>query len=98
MKIDVEITLGLQIDVDQAVARELFQHVVQETDAGGDLIIPLSVEIYLDRDLGFLGVALDARAPLSRHGILLGLGGAGAGPAPPRTVGKRPRGRREFSH
>ncbi len=34
VEIDVQVALGLERDVDQGVARQLLQHVVEEADAG----------------------------------------------------------------
>ena len=66
VKIDVQVALGAQIYVDQAVARELLQHVIEKADAGFHIVNPGAVEIDLRHDAGFLGQALDAPAP-ERH-------------------------------
>ena len=71
VEIDVQVALGLQLDVDQAVARQLLQHVVEKTDAGGHGVVPGAVEIDGRGDLGLLGLALDARRT---HGRFLGRG------------------------
>ena len=47
------------VEVDQAVARDLVEHVVEETDAGGELGRAAAVEVEPHADLGFLGVARD---------------------------------------
>src|SRR3546814_9993492 len=43
--VDVQIAFRLQRDVDQAVARELFEHMVEESDTGGYLVGAGTVEI-----------------------------------------------------
>ena len=58
--VDVQVALGLDGQVEQAVLAELVEHVVVEADAGGDVDLPGAVEIDLDEDLGLLGGALDA--------------------------------------
>ena len=54
VEIDVQIALRLQRDVDQAVLRELLEHVVEKPDAGRDLGRAGAVEI---------DPALDPRLP-----------------------------------
>ena len=63
VKIDVQITLGIERDVDEAVLGELVEHVVEKTDAGRDLGGSAAVEIDPALDLRFFGVALDRRDP-----------------------------------
>ena len=61
--VDVQVALGLQLDVDPGVARQELEHVVEEADAGRDLGAAGAVEVQLDGDLGLLGGAGDlARA------------------------------------
>src|SRR3990172_2167343 len=66
VEIDVQVALGLQLHVDEAVARQLFQHVVEEADAGRDPRRAGAVEIDRRRDAGFLGGAL---YPGRTHGL-----------------------------
>ncbi len=47
MLIDMEVALGLHGQVDIPMARNLFQHVVEEAHAGGDVALSLAVEIDL---------------------------------------------------
>jgi len=63
MKIDVKIALRIQLQVDQAVPRQLLQHVVKKSDPGRHLIGAAAVEIDGTADLRFLGHAFDARLP-----------------------------------
>src|SRR6266478_3692608 len=60
VEVDVEIAFGAQGDVDQAVARELLEHVIEKTDPGRDIIGTRAVEIDGALDSRFLGLAFDA--------------------------------------
>jgi hypothetical protein len=60
MKIDMQITFGAKRQVDEAVARELLQHVIEEADAGRDVARTGAVEIDGTADLGLTRDALDA--------------------------------------
>ena len=60
--VDVQVALGLDREVDQAVAGDLVEHVVEEADAGGDLGRAGAVEVDVDLDRGLLGLALDRGA------------------------------------
>ena len=62
VEVDMQIALRLHLEIDQAVARELLQHMVEKADAGRDLGTARAVEIDRDADLGFLGLALTLRA------------------------------------
>ncbi len=57
MKIDVEIALGRDLEIHQAVARQLLEHMVEKSNPGGDLIDPVAVEPDGGGDSGFLGTA-----------------------------------------
>ena len=67
MLIDVEIAPDRAGNVDQRVAAELFDHVIEETDAGGDRVGPRAVEIDLDSDLRLAGVAFDPGSALGHE-------------------------------
>ena len=71
VEVDVQVALGLERDVDQGVAGELLQHVVEEADAGRDVIGAGAVEIDGGLDLGLLGGALDGGLPLHGNFALL---------------------------
>jgi len=73
--VDVQIALGLDGEVEAAVAGEALQHVVVEADAGGDMRLPGPVEIDGDPHLGLLGVAPDVRDPAHAAAVC-------GGPAP----------------
>ena len=67
MKIDVEVALGGDVEVDQAVTGELIEHMVEKSDAGRDTGGPGPVEIDGDLELGLFGLARDGGAA---HGFL----------------------------
>ena len=56
--VDLEVALGAHAQVEQAVARERVQEVVEEGDAGLDLGLARPVEPQLDPDVGLAGAAL----------------------------------------
>ena len=74
--VDVEVALRRDADVDQAVARELLQHVVEEADAGRDLGLARAVEGDGDDDVGLLGLPRDL---CCAHGGFPGAGEVRAG-------------------
>jgi hypothetical protein len=57
--VDVQVTLGLDVQREAAVLADLFQHVVEERQAGGDARIARTVQVQFNADLRFFGVALD---------------------------------------
>ena len=44
MEVDMQVAFGREFEVDQRVARELFEHVVEEADARSDFVAPAAVE------------------------------------------------------
>src|SRR3546814_13477666 len=50
VEIDMQVTLGAQPEVDQAMARQLLQHVVEKTDAGLDVVHAGAIEADLGLD------------------------------------------------
>ena len=64
--VDMQVTLGLDVQVDQAMACDLVEHVVEKRHPGGELRNPRAVEVEADRDLGFEGVASDL---CGAHGV-----------------------------
>jgi hypothetical protein len=60
--VDVQIARGRDRQVDQGVARQLIEHVVEEAHAGLVGINPCPVEVYLDGNLGLRGFAGDLGA------------------------------------
>ena len=59
MRVDVQVALGLDVEIHHAVARDLVEHVLEERDAGGEFRHAGPVEIELDADLRLFGIALD---------------------------------------
>ena len=57
MRVDMQIALGHEIDIDQAVPCYLFQHVFEERQARFDATFAAAVEIHRNGDPGLLGVA-----------------------------------------
>ncbi len=67
MLVDMQIALRADVKVDQRVAGELLQHVIEEADAGFHLIQAGAVEIDGDGDVRLAGGAGDGRGA---HGAL----------------------------
>ena len=57
--IDVEIAIGFEGEVEASVFGEQLQHVVEETDAGGDVVAAAAFDFQGAGDARFFGVALD---------------------------------------
>lgn len=55
--VNVQIACDLNVEIKQAVALDLIQHVVKKTDAGGEIARTRAVKIDAHGDLGFGGVA-----------------------------------------
>jgi len=54
--IDMQIALGFDIQVDQAVPGDLVEHVIKKVHAGGEPALTAAIQIEPDRDPGFQGV------------------------------------------
>ena len=59
MGVDLQIAGGGDIDIDQAVTRDLVEHVVEKRHARGKRGHPAAIQVELDADLRFLGAAND---------------------------------------
>jgi len=57
--VNVQVALGLDVEVNQAMTRDLVEHVVKEPNARGQLGLAAAVEVDLDGNLGFGRVAAD---------------------------------------
>ena len=57
MRIDMQVALGRDLDVDQRMAGELLQHMIEKADAGRNLGHPRAVEIDADFEVRLLGLA-----------------------------------------
>src|SRR5688572_18559715 len=60
--IHVEVAGGADFQIETAVAGDQFQHVIEEPDAGADVISPLSVERQRKLNRRFLRRSIDHRA------------------------------------
>ncbi len=65
--VDVDVALGLQIQVEQPVPREELEHVVEERYARFDGVFALAVEVYFEGDARFFCVARDFRFAFHIH-------------------------------
>src|SRR6056297_1133454 len=61
--VDMQIARRRHAHVDEAVARELVEHVVEEPHTGGHVRLPRSVEVDFHGDSRFGGLPLDLRRP-----------------------------------
>ncbi len=57
--VNVQVTLGLDVQREATMLADLFKHVVEERQAGGDACIAGTIQVQLNADLRFLGIALD---------------------------------------
>ena len=62
VRVDVQVALGLDHEVDHPVPCDLVEHVVEERHAGGEIGAARPVEVEVDLDLRFRRVALDGSA------------------------------------
>jgi len=62
MLIHVEVPLGVDPQVERAVTGHKFEHVVEETDSGRDLVAALSFEPQSHEDLRLFRPTIDQRA------------------------------------
>ena len=65
--VDMVVADGLDLEVDQAVAGDLIEHVIEEADPGRDLGHPGAVEVDLDLERGFVGGSRDRRPAHGRN-------------------------------
>jgi hypothetical protein len=72
----VGVARGADLQVEQAVASQLVEHVIQERHAGGHLAMAAAIEIALHPHLGFAGDAVDRAGAGGRAGgaVLHGVG------------------------
>jgi hypothetical protein len=64
----------VDVEVDQAVARDLVKHVVEEADAGREVGLAGAVQIHARRDPGFRGCANHLRLSLEGRRACGGVG------------------------
>src|SRR5262245_5750533 len=63
MKIDFEIALGIDVDVEQAMAAERVEHMVEKRHAGFDRRFAVSIDLQRNLDIGLFSLSLDLRHP-----------------------------------
>ena len=61
--VDVQIAADLQLEAEPGVGGYLIQHVIEEADAGGNLVAAALVQVHRHLDAGLLGVALHLGHP-----------------------------------
>jgi len=61
--VDVGVVLAVDIQVDEAVAHDLVEHVIEEGHAGVELALAGAVQVDAHRDLRFEGIASDCCLP-----------------------------------
>src|SRR5690606_40331009 len=59
--VDVHVALALDVQIDQPVAGDLVEHVLEEGHADGEVRLAGAIEIDRRLDAGFQGVAFDER-------------------------------------
>ena len=59
MPVNVKVTLRLNLEIDQAMAGDLIEHVIEERNAGGKHLTTRTIEVDAHADLGFGGIAGD---------------------------------------
>ena len=64
----VQIAIGLNLQVDEAMARDLLQHVVEEPDTGGELRLARTIQIQAYGDLCLGRLARDFCGAWIVHG------------------------------
>ena len=57
--VHVQVAVAEEVEVEAAMSREQLQHVVEEADAGADVVRALAVKVQRQFDPGFGGVAVD---------------------------------------
>ena len=61
--VDMQIALGFDIEVDQPVARHLVEHVIEKGNTGLEDASPRAIEVDLDANPGFQGIAREFGLP-----------------------------------
>ena len=66
MRIDVQITLRLDVEIDQAMARDLIEHMLEKGQTRMQIGLAGPIEVDRYRDLGLEGIAFDTGASAHR--------------------------------
>src|SRR5450755_4001097 len=77
MRIDVQVAVRLDVEIDEAMPRDLVEHVIEEGHTTRELRVAAAVEVDADRDLRLGGIATDARAAREDSGFESGVHDAG---------------------
>jgi uncharacterized 2Fe-2S/4Fe-4S cluster protein (DUF4445 family) len=59
MLVHVQVAFGVELQIEAAMLGEQLQHVIEEADAGGDLVAAAAFDLERAADLRLFGVALD---------------------------------------
>ena len=59
MLIDMQITLHLDRQADVAMAGDLLEHMIEESQSRGDMAATAFIEVHLHQDIGLGGGAMD---------------------------------------
>ena len=65
VSVDFQITDGVDFEINNAVSRDLVEHVIEKRQTGVEVGLTGAVEIKLDGNLGFFGIARDLRVSLT---------------------------------
>lgn len=57
VSVDMQVAMGLNIQINQAMTRDLIQHVIQKRHACIKFLLTAAIEIDGDADLRFIGIA-----------------------------------------
>ena len=63
MVIDVRVTNGMDLEINQSVAADLMKHVIQKRHTGAHLATAAAVEIQTHPDIGFAGDPVNLTLP-----------------------------------
>ena len=56
VRVDMQVAVGNDVEIDQAMPRDLVEHVVEKGNAGGELALATAIEIDADGDLRLQGI------------------------------------------
>src|SRR6267142_2278833 len=59
MLVDIQITAGLQIQIERAVPSDYFQHVIEKADARAYASFAATVQVQAERDIGLVGLTMN---------------------------------------
>src|SRR5712672_3563534 len=59
MLVDIQITAGVQIQIERAVPSDEFQHVIEKADSRADASFAATVQVQAERDIGLVGLTMN---------------------------------------